>query len=194
MDSLLERQASASWMSPDVIRFIEHNKLLLVTVRPSWSITLTPAGKQFISENGEGGDHKMPKFKFELTYRFQAVYKVQDWGQDWHDKCVAFYSTAPDYGADGNGSRVWNYTEEEFKREVLDVVGYLHWDGCAFDGPPPIEWAGQLNTMFKEQFDLARQRFPDLPEDDYFQLLGVAQLSPNGAGWIKTDLPSVTEP
>jgi hypothetical protein len=192
MHSLLERQASAGWMSPDVVQYIESNKLLLVEHWPTWSITLTAAGTQFIRRNGKEVI-EMPKFKFKLTYCFRAVYTVLDWGQEWHDKCVAFYSTAPDYEADGNGSRVWNYTEEEFKRYVLGVVGYLHWDGHALDGAPPIEWAHQLNAMFREQFELARKRFPDTPPENCFQLLGVAEYL-LGSGWVKTDLPCVTEP
>lgn len=133
----------------------------------------------------------MPKFRFKLTYCSRAVYTVQDWGQPHHDKCVAFYSSAPDYQADGNGgSRVWSYTKAEFEHHIIDVVGYLHWDGYPLDGAPPIEWVHQLNAMFREQFELARKRFPDTPPENCFQLRGVAEYL-LGSGWAKTDLKEV---
>lgn len=53
MHSLLKNQATSRWMAPEVVQYIEHNKLLHVDGWPRWSITLTAAGTQFMSENGK---------------------------------------------------------------------------------------------------------------------------------------------
>ena len=113
------------------------------------------------------------------------TYRVVDYGGPYDDCEVRLWTKAPPLVE--NGFKRFAYTEEEYQREIVDLVGYLRFNWT----PRPsqklmFEVAQLLNAKAKVSWDRAYEKYPAFVDPWEPLCKGVAYWD---KGWIKVDLP-----
>jgi len=128
----------------------------------------------------------------KITFRFISSgdgesYEIHDWGKPYNNVGIEIRRKVfPLYYQDG--TKRFNYTDEDYKRYVEDTAGYLTWH--RHGEPVPWEIVRAFNEHLTEQDRVARARYPDLDWDPITLARGRYRFDP--ANWetvIIEDLP-----
>jgi len=125
------------------------------------------------------------KLQFVSSGDYQT-YEVVDYRGPYHEQRVELWTHAwPLF--DGGGRKRYNYTPEEYQKDVLSLVGYarFHWSPR-----PPVETmlevARILNEDARKDWEQAYEKYPDAVEPWVPLCKGIAYWM--GDGWTTVDL------
>lgn len=100
----------------------------------------------------------------KITFQFissgdGASYEIHAWGEPYNNARLEIrYKAYPLYYQDG--TKRFNYTDEDYKKYVENTAGYLAWSRSG--EPVPWEIVKAFNEHLTEQDRVARARYPDL--------------------------------
>lgn len=100
----------------------------------------------------------------KITFQFissgdGASYEIRAWGNPYDKARLEIrYKAYPLYYQDG--TKRFNYTDEDYKKYIEDTAGYLTWN--RHGEPLPWEIVREFNEHLTEQDRVARARYPDL--------------------------------
>ncbi len=128
------------------------------------------------------------KLKFVASGNYHT-YEVVDYGGKYDERRVHIWTRAPPLVEPG-GFKRFAYTEEEYQRQVLDLVGYLRFNWL----PRPtqetmFEVARMLNAMARESWERAFEKYPDFVEPWSPLCKGICCWDSEAKDWVGVDLP-----
>lgn len=136
----------------------------------------------------------------EIRFQFiasgdTASYRVLAYSEPYHNKRIELRSRIPEmYYGDGV-TRRYNCTEQEFARDIVPVVGYLHFE---FNSGEllPLEVAHAFNEYSKQEWQRAKDKYTDFVQEWERPVKGTAryickqtgEFEFEGLGWELHDL------
>lgn len=98
----------------------------------------------------------------KITFRFicsgdSASYSIVAWNKPYHNVRIEIATSIQSlYFQDG--TRRFNYTDEDYQKYVIDTCGYMRWNHA---GAIPWEVVRTFNDDLIEQDKKAREKYPD---------------------------------